>query len=970
MLAANLILLAACAADVSPNTLWIEAEAYHSQAGSVGPDRPPFGSRGACLGSNWAAGKGHFVVYRIRLDRPLADATLYLRYARLPESDSQFGLFRDGKPVAQPLKLESTAGWGHLRDDEWRYATVPLGDLTAGWHEVKLLSTADRNNTNLDGFFLAPSSFRPPNTRAGIETFPQPPLRRAANTPGPKWIDPSLRLDDFQPSADDWYYPREEPGERAALQIPNLVRVTADQATLTSANEAPPVVVPVGGRFRGWRVVQTLTEPEHVVVLEREFDRWGLIVYLGRQGPPAEIRKAVGRLERIARPHVRFPSNYAESLLAAQEDLLAQKVLASGGDASYRNVAAYLPPLVTYSFLGSPESPKKYIVQPDGSIGTFPNRWGADKPLETTLFDPSRLLPDDFAADPLHVKRGLLGGYLPAVNYGFWDAEKKFGWELSALMDVGPSCDTFLRVRFSDRDPELYQLEPLRKLDDGKPFFAALLRLQQSWQRFFDAGMRLDVDDPRVLDANRAAIARALSGYVGLHPKYGMGGYWGANNQHDGFPPTTLSLGTCLLDWGFHQAAGERLGYYLDRFVRPDGTLTYYGPAVAEYGQLLDLAATYVRRTGDTAWLDAHRAALESIASHLLALRRESLRSQSPDDAGYGLLYGGAEADTRKDTDYYFSGSAWAWRGLRELGNLFVEFADQPDRAQLADRGRLWLAETEALRKDLLRAVDRSVIASAEPPFLPPIAGQKKAFERMTEDRLASYTNYRYWLETLSARCLAPKHERMILDYRTAHGGELLAMTRFTGHLDDWPFWHQAHGLLSHDRVSLCQLGYYAHLAHHQTQGTFTAYEQVPIRGYAFRRESADYCVPAQLTVPIMTRWMLVFEERDADVLWLLRAAPRAWLAKNLSVNGASTRWGPVDLDVQPSDNLRRFTARITLPSRTKPTLMLRIRHPQRLTIASCDVTGGTCDEIDARRELVRLQPEADAVVVNLTYAP
>ncbi|NQT15817.1 MAG: hypothetical protein HQ582_23885, partial [Planctomycetes bacterium] len=626
MITATLILLATCVAgiDANSNALWIEGEAYHQQAGSVGPDRLPFGSRGACLGSNWAGRKGDFVVYRIRLDRPLAAAVLYLRYARLPESDSQFNVFRDGKPVAQPLKLKSTAGWGHLRDDEWRYATVPLGDLEPGWHELKLLSLADENNTNVDGFFLAASSFQPPATRADIESSPQPALRRATNTPGPRWVDASLHLDDFEPSVDDWFYPRQEPAERAALRMPKLVNVTADRATLASADEAPGVVTPVGGAFQGWRVVQTLGEPEPIVVLEREFDGWGLIVYLGRQGPLAEVRKAVGRLEKIARPHVRFPADYAESLLAAKEDLLARKVFASGDDPGYRNVAGYLPPLETYTFLGSVDSPKKYVVQPDGSIGTLPNRWGANKALETTLFDPSRVLPDDFAADPLHVKRGLLGGYLPAVNYGFWDAEKESGWELSALMDVGPSCATFVRVRFSDRETEFYQLEPLEKLGDGKPFFAALLRLQQSWQRFFDGGMQLRVDDARVLDANRAAIARALSGYAGLHPKYGMGGYWGTTDQHDGFPPTTLSLGTCLMDWGFHQAAGERLGYYLDRFVRPDGTLTYYGPAVAEYGELLDLAATYVRRTGDTAWLDAHRAALESIAGYLIALRRES----------------------------------------------------------------------------------------------------------------------------------------------------------------------------------------------------------------------------------------------------------------------------------------------------------------------------------------------------------
>jgi len=968
LLAAVTICMAPTGAD--PDALWVEGEAYYAQRGSAGPDRPPFGSRGECLGSSWSGRRGDFVVYRFRLDAPLADATLHLRYARLPETDSRFDLLCDGEPVARGLTLASTAGWGHLRDDEWRYQAVPLGALEKGWRELKLVSLADKNNTNVDGFFLAGPGFQPPATRTAIEAFPQARQRRAADAAGPDWVDETLSLADFHPTVDDWYYPAEEPGQRAALAMPVLVAIDAERATLAAATGAKPEAVPVGGQWEGWRVAATLAEPEPIAVLEREFDRWGLFVYLGQQGVVAEVRKAVGRLDAIERPCARFPADYFEQLLAAKEDVLARKVLASGDDPSYEAVAAYLAPLQTYTFLGSPESAKKHVVQPDGAIGLLPNRWGPRKPLETTLFDPADVLPDDFLAHPRHVKLGSLGGYLPAVNQGYWDAEKRIGWELCALADVGESCPTLVRVRRTDAGPQFYRLDPLQRVDDGRAFFAALLRLKQSWDAFFDGGMRLDVADRRVRDAARSAIARALSGYVGLHPKYGMGGYWGADDRHDGFPPTTLSLCTCLLDWGFAEAAGERLGYYLDRFVQPDGTLTYYGPAVAEYAELLDRAAQYVRRTGDAAWLDAHRPALDAIAGHLLRLRQGSLQSQAPDAPGYGLLFGGAEADTRKDTAYYFSGSAWGRRGLHELGSLYVDQGQRRPDAALVEQGRKLLEEAEALRKDLFRAVERSVIRSGDQAFLPPIAGHKEPFDTMTQDRLASYTNYRYWLETLSARCLAPEHERMMLDFRRANGGELLAMTRFSGHLDDWPFWHQAVALLSHDRISHYLLGYYAHLAHHQTPGTFTAYEQVPIRGYGFRREQADYCVPSQLTVPIMTRWMLVFEERDADVLWLGRAVPRRWLASALTVDGALTRWGRVALRIEPSDDLRRMTARVTLDGDVapRPTVMLRVRHPERLPIAACDVTGGACEAVDAAREVVRLRLDGATAAVHLSF--
>jgi len=131
-----------------------------------------------------------------------------------------------------------------------------------------------------------------------------------------------------------------------------------------------------------------------------------------------------------------------------------------------------------------------------------------------------------------------------------------------------------------------------------------------------------------------------------------------------------------------------------------------------------------------------------------------------------------------------------------------------------------------------------------------------------------------------------------------------------------------------------------------------------------------------------MTRRMLVFEDRDADLLWLCRAVPRKWLERKLSFSAVPTRLGPVSLDLEPSEDLRKTTARITLASdagptltppiepHPKPTIALRIRHPQRLRIASCQVSGGKCDEIDADRELVRLHLAAKTATVDLTFQP
>ena len=198
------------AGDVAQPPLWIEGETPFMQYGSMGLDRPPFGSRGACLGSDWGGRKGNYL-------------------------------------------------------------------------------------TNLDGFFLAEAEFQPPTTRSEIEAVAQPCGAQRRDPNDPACVAEDMKFEDVSGYREDWYYPAEEPAERAALTIPTLHAVADREVSLAASADGQSEGVPVGGTFHGWRVVETFTEPEPMAVLEREFDRWGLIVYLGRRGVVAEIRKAIGR---------------------------------------------------------------------------------------------------------------------------------------------------------------------------------------------------------------------------------------------------------------------------------------------------------------------------------------------------------------------------------------------------------------------------------------------------------------------------------------------------------------------------------------------------------------------------------------------------------------------------------------------------------------------------------------------------
>jgi hypothetical protein len=323
------------------------------------------------------------------------------------------------------------------------------------------------------------------------------------------------------------------------------------------------------------------------------------------------------------------------------------------------------------------------------------------------------------------------------------------------------------------------------------------------------------------------------------------------------------------------------------------------------------------------------------------------------------MIMGSPEADTRKEVNYYYSGNVWTWRGWTEIGRLLMESHDQA----MVQRGANLLAECKRYAADIDASIRKSVNRGEQSAFVPPVAGFDERFETMTEDRFASYTNYRYWIEMLSAGCLRSQWHKSIIDYRVAHGGELLGTTRFERHLDDWPYAGYAYGLLLDDRVRHFLLGFYGDLAVHRMRGTFTAYEQVAIRGLANRRYVADYCVPAQLVTPLAAKWMLVFEERDADVLWLCRATPRRWMGPDggIQVRRAPTRWGAIDFAITPHQD-GTICAEIRFPRRDFPTeIRLRLRVPGAKSIRRVTLNGRPQSDYDTQGEYIRIAQHGEA---------
>lgn len=302
--------------------------------------------------------------------------------------------------------------------------------------------------------------------------------------------------------------------------------------------------------------------------------------------------------------------------------------------------------------------------------------------------------------------------------------------------------------------------------------------------------------------------------------------------MHDGFPPTIIAAVDALSAWGLNRRAAQLYRYWLTNFVQEDGTIKYYGPSISEYGQLLHTAALLEQRAGTAGWwADGHKA-LDRMAEFVLQLQAAAAKEGN-------LIAGVPEADTRKDVARYFHNNAWIVKGLRRWADLCERQKASPTTTIAAVR-----KASAALAKDTLSAVRKTWPVDPADWWLSPQIEPTPRPAHLTASRIASYTNYRYWPELLSSGLLPAELANRVVDARLAAGGQFCGMTRFAGHLDDWPLAEYLYGLWSLGRKRDFLVSLYGHVAYHQAKGHLTAYEQV---SFPPGRPRADYCLPCQL---------------------------------------------------------------------------------------------------------------------------
>jgi hypothetical protein len=763
----------------------------------------------------------------------------------------------------------------------------------------------------------------------------------------------------------------------ATTPMPSVTRFRADgQVDVTG--EGTQRTLNRGGQIGDWTLMAVIRSgSEHPQAVFEDFStQTGHLVVADEHGVRVNLPKSLE--PTFAATNTLYRGHSLSEVFSSDRDLLAEEFLAQRGDPDYAAVAACFPPIAklrVYTFVGTHENIEK--------VGIF---YGGGTPN----FDPAAYVPAiEKIRQEGRVWDGLVGGWLPAVRFVY--PEKPGEW--SELIAYAPMRiengntrvqpvwyrvsrieNNVLRwIRYFDS----YHPFPPRLETPVEPFYAELLAMRAGWERALAPGMQIDIPDQRLANLARHSLVRDMITRIGPFPKYGVfdRGYGGS--EHDGFPDTFNADTTLMLEWGLFELAGQYLDNYFAFFVRNDGSLLYRGPETGQMGRMLTVAAQYANYTHDDQLLLKHRRRIDAIAKLLLDLRAQAL-TKPPGDPAYGMIAGWSEADACLDPDPprymqpYFSNNTEAERGFRELGAVWERIGKSRYQPELAAWGRRLQQEARALNTDLQNAISRSILTNTQPPCLPAIAGVKEPFHvAVARDPLdPQFRAYRPGMEMLYSGNLTRAQVVMIVQYRAAHHDTILGIPTCYGYntheLAGFLSYGHGFGLLQHDFVREFLLALESLMAHQYTRGTWTAPETRNLDPKIF---AAPYCTPAQAVVPLLTRWMLVFDDPASDTLWLAKGTPRNWLedGKTIAVTNAPTRWGPVSFRMQSRLHERTIEARAQLPSHNAPArIKLRLRAPEGERIRSVTLDGEPWTQFDPDEETVAL-PARSKIRTSLT---
>lgn len=640
-------------------------------------------------------------------------------------------------------------------------------------------------------------------------------------------------------------------------------------------------------------------------------------------------------------------------------DLLADKLL-ENGDPDPNQVKLAAPPLASgmrrrafyfrspwNTFVGTKECMDTMPVYPSGSTRTY---------------HPGQYFPElNSPATAEKRYEGLVGDWMPAVRkvmpisdaaydelivFGDVTAHDKFivqTWHRTARIENGKITSVVYGHSYPAFPPARLDPQP-------EDFYRKLLLFANYWDKQLSDIAPVSLPQNDWANMSRYAFAKELMVRPGgVYPKYGAvdRDYYGS--EYDGFQDTfTMSVGANL-EWGRFEMARAVIDNYLTDFTDAKGMINMRGPETAQFGMELMLFAKYFNYTHDSALLLKHQEKIAATAKMLCEMHDESL--QLPKDGpGYGLIHGWSESDSclapKPDTWWlpYFANSAFAARGFKDLANVWQKIKPKTDSGAMASD---WLRRSKVLHDAVVASIRNNIRSDMQPPYIGTYPGTKlTVWESMEKERPSPQQwAHRPYTELLHADMLPADLANLVIDCMRAYGGTTLGIVANmepphpTGRdILGFISYGYALALLRLDRIEEYLLFLYSHRFHDHTPGSWTAGEVAGIEG-----GTATFCIPAQQTVPLLIRWMLVLEDSDEDRLYLGKGIPQEWLAsgKEIRIDNAPTRWGRVNFRASADTASKAATASVTLTGPHAPKeLHVKFRLPKQNALQSVSVNG------------------------------
>ncbi len=760
------------------------------------------------------------------------------------------------------------------------------------------------------------------------------------------------------------------PGEREVLaQGPAILEASALGVRIRGGVAGH--VLPVGEAIDGWRLVTVAhMNGTATAVFEKHVTHRGAIAYVtADRGTIALIPKGIGDLANIrpreiaapAEAQLRRPARYIPG-----PDVPGEYILRSSDDPSYENVAALGEEYIGWTLVaneqGGPE--RSLFLQADGTSREWNNSppqaaWAPDE--LSAVFQPQDLFPNDnvhlWRYEKGFSKRTLLGGYTPTADIGVWNRQYGCGYEAMVLLPDGEDARPVARIRIMVPDdqvtPEMhvYRDERNRAFVDryrngnAQSFFGALAGVWNQWKTFFEESMPVSIPDEWLLESARAGVMLSRCSYRGLQPTYqiGEGAYTKIpERSHALFPVAQYEFIWAQQLWNLTASSDEYFQFYLDKYILPDGNFVYNTQDQAEgplnVGLFLANSARGYFYRRDLEVFRKRLPVLRRMADYVLRRYEYSKQRFAPGDPHYGLIWGSPEADLGDPNNeypdahpYYYQNAACVWRGMHDHAMaLTAAAAADPG---LGPEAKRFTEIAEEMRTNIqrslemtLKAMSPEMKAAGISPFTPEDTHRDPKF-------LLSYENHRFMQDWFLAdwgdRALDLGH----LKHRSLAGMEVVGLHIDGGEQKTSNF--MEHGTLAvkirQDDYRSFLLTLYGLVCFAADSGNRYSPEDALLPG-GRAGEGNKYAwsavVNSVLQPTLGLRWLLCYEESDAEVCHIQKAAPKHWFkeGEQIVVERCPTRFGTIGWRTESLPN-RQWRVRLTLPENFVCALKVHL-HP------------------------------------------